>query len=100
MATPRTPNTIKLADGRRVVCKIYDSGEEQFDRYTIVFRAKRHRGVLYWPYLGASERPFHSQGLGQYGEASDRFEGPQLGKRITFEQCPPGVQKFILQHFN
>jgi hypothetical protein len=25
---------------------------------------------------------------------------PVLGKRITFEQCPPDVQKFILMQFN
>lgn len=100
MATPRTPNTIKLADGRRVVCKIYDAGEAPMDRYTAVFKARRHRGHLYWPYLASSERPFHPQGFGMHCESNDRIEGPHLGKRITFEQCPPDVQKLILNQFN
>ena len=99
MTTKRVPNTIKLADGRRVVCKVFDLGAEQFDRYTIVFKAKRYRGALYWEYVGASEHPFHPQGFGQHGESYEKIEGPHLGKRITFEQCPPGVQAFILQQF-
>ena len=96
----RVPNTIKLADGRRVVCKIFDIGEEQFDRYTVVFKGQRHRGRLYWPYIASSTYPFHPQGFGQHGESDDRMDVPVLGKRITFEQCPPDVQKFILQQFN
>lgn len=96
----RVPSTIKLADGRRVVCKIFDAGEEVFDRYTVVFRARRSLGKLYYPYIGASESPFYPLGLGHHGEAWTSIEGPHLGKRITFEQCPPDVQKFILMQFN
>jgi len=99
MTTKRIPNTIKLADGRRVVCKIFDNGGATFDRYTVVFKAKRYRGALYWEYIAASEHPFHPQGFGQYGTLAAFVEGPHLGKRISFEQCPPDVQKFILQQF-
>ena len=96
----RIPNTIKLADGRRVVCKIFDYGEDSFDRYTVVFRARRSLGALYYPYISSSTFPFHPQGLGLHGESWTSIEGPHLGKRITFEQCPPDVQKFILMQFN
>ena len=94
----RIPNTIKLKDGRRVVCKIYDN-EGTFDRYTIVLKARRHRGVLYYPYLCSSINPFHPQGLGEHGESQYRLEEPGLGKRVTFESLPEQVQSFILGEF-
>ena len=55
-----------------------------------------HYGMVY-PYLAASEHPFHPQGFGQHGESKESLTGRHLGKRITFDECPPDVQKFILQ---
>lgn len=94
----RVPNTIKLPDGRRVVCKVWDNGGATFDRYTAIFRAFRgHGGKMYWPGLGMSEDPFHPQGFGQHFELTER---PQIGgKRIEFTALPEQVQKCILQEF-
>lgn len=99
--TPRVPNTITLKDGRRVVCRIWDYGEETFDRYTVAlkgYNAGCGYGMVY-PYLAASPRPFHPQGLGLHGESREFLKGQHLGKRIKFDSCPPDVQKFILMQF-
>jgi hypothetical protein len=93
----RIPNTI-LARGKRLVCRIYDNGGESFDRYTIAFKGyyvERH-GMIY-PYLAASDDPFHPQGFGQHGESNMFMKGHRLGKRVRFESLPLPVQKFILQ---
>lgn len=95
----KIPNTIKLKDGRKVVCKIYDNGGRSFDRYTIALKARRHNGRLYWPYLASSENPFHPQGFGQHGESEHPVEGSYLGKRISFDSLPEQVQSFILGEF-
>lgn len=94
----KVPNTILVA-GKRKVCRIFDVGPDgSFDRYTIAFKGYRvPRGPLIYPYLAASNHPFHPQGFGQHGESEKFLTGRHLGKRITFESCPPDVQKFILQ---
>lgn len=80
--------------------RIYDNGGKTFDRYTII--PPRWAGPLYrernglWTCIGASSRPFHPQGLGQHVTATP---GPHLGKRITWDQLPPDVQKFARQTF-
>jgi hypothetical protein len=90
-------NTI-VVNGKRKTCRIYDNGGASWDRYTVAFRAVRHpRHGLYYPYIAASERPFHPQGFGQHGESQTFVDGSHLGKRIAFTDCPPDVQKFILQ---
>ena len=95
----KVPNTI-MVDGRRLVCRIFDLGpDDAVDRYTIAFKGRRHpRHGMYYPYLAASDHPFHPQGFGQHGEAGNFLTGDDLGKRIAFEECPPDVQKFILQN--
>ena len=91
-------NTIQHPTRGRLVCKIWDNGGESHDRYTIAFRARRYHDGLYWPYLAASENPFHPLGFGQYGEFSSwRDQGKHLGKRIPFEALPADVQKFVMQ---
>ena len=92
-------NTI-LVNGKKLVCRIFDAeGQGYADRYTIAFKAKRHaRHGLYYPYLSANAYPFHPQGIGMHGQSVHFLTGRCLGKRITFEQCPADVQKFILQN--
>lgn len=92
-------NTI-THNGRRLVCRIFDAGDAQFDRYTVAFKGYRvdRLGMIY-PYIASSIHPFHPQGFGQHGEARQFLTGRHLGRRIAFEQCPPDVQKFILQQF-
>lgn len=96
----KVSNTI-MVDGKRKVCRIFDMGPDgPVDRYTVAF--KGYRGEREWrmvyPYLAASDHPFHPQGFGQHGENYTFLTGRHLGKRITFESCPPDVQKFILQN--
>lgn len=81
----------------------YDNGGESFDRYTIVFTGRyRHKtGGEFW-YLGASEHPFHPQGLGQLGTSPKQIDDPiysHLGKKVTFQSLPEDVQMFILQEY-
>lgn len=94
-------NTIDHPTRGKLVCKIWDNGGETFDRYTIGLKARRFDGGLYWPYLGASENPFHPLGFGQHGEWAswhDAQGGPHLGKRVAFESLPEPVQRFILRN--
>lgn len=84
----------------RVRC--YDNGGKTFDRYTIVFlKPWSHRGRRIYPYLAASDHPFHPQGFGQHGESVDRPidepNGKHLGTRVSRLQLPPDVQRFIAQ---
>ena len=93
----RVKNTI-LVKGKRKTCRIFDAGPDVWDRYTIAFRAQRVRGQLFYPYISASTWPYYSQGFGQHGESKFFMTGRHLGKRITFETCPPDVQRFIIQN--
>lgn len=78
--------------------RIYDNGGKTCDRYTIIpprwAHLKYKRGD--WECISSSERPFHPQG---YGMICSAMPGPHLGKRITFDQLPPDVQKFARQAF-
>ena len=88
-------NTI-LVNGKRKTCRIYDAGANFADRYTIAFKGYRtNRGMCY-PYLAASDRPFHPQGFGQHGESNSFIDGKHLGKRVSFFDMTEEVQKFII----
>jgi len=95
----RVPNTLMVGPKRKV-CRIFDVGPDgSWDRYTIAFKGYRNNnGPMVYPYIAASDHPFHPQGFGQHGENHSFLTGRHLGKRITFEACPPDVQKFILQN--
>ena len=91
-------NTIMHPTRGRLICKIWDNGGATIDRYTIAFKARRYNGRLFWPYLAASENPFHPLGFGQYGESQDGPLSQPDDKRVTFESLPEQVQKFIMQN--
>jgi len=90
----RIPNTI-IHNGKRLVCRIFDAGNEVFDRYTIAFKGYRleYYGMVY-PYLACSESPYH--GYGQHGESKEFLTGKHLGKRVSFESLNDDVKSFIL----
>lgn len=96
----RIKNTI-MVNGKRKVCRIYDAGNSDnapADRYTIAFKGYRLDGYgMVYPYLASSDRPFHPQGFGQYGESKEFMTGKHLGKRVDFEALPKDVKAFILQ---
>ncbi len=75
---------------------VYDSGSEQFDRYTIVIKYPE-TGEDYW--FGASEDPFHPQGFGQgVGDSRTNGEpGPHLGEIVEVSTLPEKVQQYITQ---
>jgi len=92
-------NTI-IVNGKRKVCRVFDSGENgPIDRYTIAFKGYRLKnyGIVY-PYLVASDRPFHSMGFGQHGESEKFLTGRNLGKRVDFDSLPTQVKTFILDN--
>ena len=93
-----------VVDGKKRTCVIYDNGgpdapDGSIDRYTVILRAYRDKGLgcMVYPYLACSESPFQS--FGQHGEAYESIRGKHLGKRGAFEDVPPDVKKFILQEF-
>ena len=93
-------NTINV-NGKRYVCKIWDAGNSVFDRYTVIFKAQRQCGRLYWPGFGASEHPFNPQGFWQYFELKDNpGNGKHFGKRIAFDDCPEDVRDAIIWYFS
>lgn len=82
---------------------IFDNEGQTFDRYTII----TPEGNVF----GASKNPFHPQGFGQFSHNAntdyDRIgrkkliktlrNEKEMGKEISFEDCPKKVQKFIKQ---
>ena len=83
-----------MVDGKRMVCRIYDTGPDgAVDRFTVAFKGYRVEGYgMVYPYIAADNNPFHPQGFGQHGESSGFLTGKHLGKRIAFEDLPPDVQ--------
>lgn len=79
--------------------RIYDNGGKTADRYTVYFLAAQwspHSGRFYGYYC-CSDNPFHPQGVGMYGE-TDRLPPvhcPEIGKRVSFNQVPAGIQRLI-----
>lgn len=49
-----------------------------------------------WQGIASGPAPFHPLGFGQHIEAEP---GPHLGKRITWHELPPDVQRFARQTF-
>lgn len=88
-------NTIVLKDKRRVVCKVYDAGPSQQDRYTVVFKAHRCRGRLSYPYLTSNESGYY-QG---FCESKTVLNEESCGKQIHFDTLPDPVKSTALNYF-
>ena len=74
--------------------RVYDSGENFLDRYTVLYLDRPEYKAGTFSARGMSENPFHPQGFGQYCIAAP---GKHLGKRIKFEELPSDCQKLVLQ---
>lgn len=77
--------------------RIYDNGNNTFDRYTAVFTNKMNDEFVY---LAMSNHPFHPQGFGQHGFIRTLIDRPtwkHLGRLITFEELPTDCQKLVLE---
>jgi len=85
--------------------RIWDNGGKTLDRYSIAISGMMEKdGVPYTYFLGASEDPFHPQGFGMHCSEIPTYEmrgsWKHLGKRITFFELPPDVQRFLMDEFN
>ena len=70
---------------------IYDNGGKTIDRITVIFDKEKRQtkdGILY-NCVGSSET---GSGFYQHSEA---MKGKHLGKKITFYQLTPELQKLI-----
>ena len=60
-------NVITNANGVKVKVRVYDIGDGQVDRYTIIcVSGKDSDGLVYYPMFACSENPSHPQGIGVY----------------------------------
>jgi hypothetical protein len=89
----KTPNTI-LVNGKRKVCRIHDLGGG-LDRYTICLKGYRSRVGMVYPYLASSVNP---TGYSGREESKEFMTGNHLGKRISFDELPEAVQRFVLDN--
>lgn len=74
--------------------KFFDSGEQNFDRYTAVYLNQPEAEGCFNS-LEMSENPF--QGIGFHGMAQ---LGEHLGKEISFKDLPEMCRKAVLQDLN
>jgi len=74
--------------------RIYDNGGKTLDRYTAVYMNEPDHAPGTFNARGMSKHPFSPQG---FGCSCTAVPGRHLGRRIKFEDCPPDVQKCILQ---
>ena len=93
-----------LPKGKPRYVRLYDMGESQIDRYTIVYTGHYDTGPRKsYMFRGASTYPVHPMGVGMMGESSkgpiDRPAYSHLGKPIKFEQLPEDVKKLALSDY-
>jgi hypothetical protein len=88
----------ELIEGQSISC--WDDSEKFVDRYTVVFLDEEKDGRV--SYLAMSEKPFHPQGFGQYGEmqidaVAYKGRGGAFLKRIKFSDLPEDCQRAVIQ---
>lgn len=114
-----------MPDGIPRWIRVWDSGPETNDRYTVVYTGryrtrgvKRHTPVSEWPwfqYVGMNSCPFHpAYGVGQHGESPTIIDcphgwteqvgrtcrhNPNLGRRIRFQDLPEDCQTIVLRDY-
>lgn len=94
-------NVITNANGVKVKVRVYDIGDGEIDRYTIICvsdKGKDSNGLVYYPVFSCSEDPFHPLGVGMY--AGDyyphRSHMYNFGKRVKdIDSLPKKVIEFI-----
>lgn len=72
------------------ILKVFDNEGTTYDRYTIVFDEKEHKGMNLC--LGLSDNPRHPFGFCQWCSC---MTGDHLGKEIKFEELPIDVQECV-----
>lgn len=98
--------------------RIWDSGPETNDRYTVVYtgRYPKGRGLFRaYQYVGMNSQPFHpSYGVCQHGESGEIIDcphgwaeqvgrkcrhNPELGRRIQFQDLPPDCRAVVVRDY-
>ena len=100
----------RLCNHRNHLARFYDAGDQEFDRYTIVYLAPDctdERGVKWFSYRSASEYPFSPCGLGIISQhEGTTLDWPRiarlgrrnhLGQRVCFDQLPVDVRTLVVQ---
>lgn len=88
-----------ITDRYGTVLRCYDNGGKTADRYTIIpprWDTQHRENSRTFYAIGASENPFHPQGVGMHVAA---VPGPHLGKRVKWTDLPAAVRKFAAQSF-
>lgn len=92
-----------LPEGKPRYIRCYDYGEQEVDRYTVVYTGRwagKLPGQCY--FVGMSAYPFHPQGYGQHGESDSMIDRPtygHLGKKIKFDDLPADCQRLVMQDY-
>lgn len=96
-------SVIEDNNGRLKMVRVYDFGDKEIDRYTIVNvsgKGKDSKGVVYYLVYACSEHPFHPQGVGMYvGDYYPcKYKSYNFGRRIKdISSLPKDVIKYIKQ---
>jgi hypothetical protein len=73
------------------------------DCWTIVFTGSYRKGPRdSFLFLGASDNPYHPQGIGTHGESDSMIDRPaysHLGKPRKYRDLPEPVQKFVMENY-
>lgn len=89
-------------EGRPKKIRIYYQ-EGMADCWTIVFTGKYRKDPRdEYLYLGASDNPYHPQGIGQHGSSSHPLDRPtysHLGKKRTFDQMPDRLKDWVREEY-
>lgn len=90
----------KILKHRKIGVRCYDYGEDQLDRYTVVFTGRyRHLTAREQCYRSMSSCPCHPQGVGMWGSASRDIDYPSykhLGKKVSFDTLPEECQRVVM----
>ena len=89
-------------EGRPKKIRIYYQ-EGVADCWTIVFTGNYRKNPRdEYLYLGASDNPYHPQGIGQHGSSSHPLDRPKyshLGKKRTFDQMPDRLKDWVREEY-
>lgn len=95
---PRRATQRWQQDAPEFVLDVFDAGDKQFDRYTVLFGGSllepellKHRSVYY---LGLSSNPTHPQGFSQWGECSASYRPAH--QRIRWLDLPEPIRQHVI----
>ena len=85
--------------------RCYDLGEQQNDRYTVVFTKKRTASIRdggQFSYVSMNASPYHPLGIACHGAHSHPIDRPaysHLGKPTEFDDLPTDCRKLVVSDY-